>query len=107
MERKEISQDTRTFKFALPDDNHILGLPVGQHIYLSAKVDGKLIVRSYTPISSDDDLGFVELLIKVYFANTHPKFPDGGKMTQYLESLKIGKCFLYIHTTWISTSIFR
>lgn len=22
--------------------------------------------------------------------NTHPKFPDGGKMSQYLESLKIG-----------------
>ena len=91
IERKEISHDTRAFKFALPDDSHVLGLPVGQHIYLSAKVDGKLVVRPYTPISSDDNLGYVELLIKVYFANVHPKFPEGGKMTQYLESMKIGK----------------
>jgi len=91
IERNEISHDTRTFKFALPDDSHILGLPIGQHIYLSAKIDGKLVVRPYTPISSDDNLGYVELLIKVYFANVHPKFPEGGKMTQYLESMKIGE----------------
>lgn len=27
---------------------------------------------------------------QVYFKNVHPKFPDGGKMSQYLENLKIG-----------------
>ena len=27
---------------------------------------------------------------QVYFANVHPKFPDGGKMSQYLNSLSIG-----------------
>lgn len=76
----EVSHDTRKFRFALPSPNHILGLPVGQHVYLSAKVrchtieylfsyqiDDKLVVRPYTPISSDDDKGFVELMIKVYF----------------------------------------
>lgn len=26
----------------------------------------------------------------MYFKNVHPKFPDGGKMSQYLESMKIG-----------------
>lgn len=26
---------------------------------------------------------------QVYFKNVHPKFPEGGKMSQYLESLKI------------------
>ena len=26
-------------------------------------------------------------LLQVYHANVHPKFPDGGKMTQHLESL--------------------
>lgn len=29
-------------------------------------------------------------LFKVYFKNVHPKFPNGGQMTQHLESLKIG-----------------
>jgi hypothetical protein len=31
------------------------------------------------------------LLVKVYFANTHPKYPDGGKMSQHLESLDLGE----------------
>lgn len=101
--------DTTSSVFLLP----------GQHIYLSAKIDGKLVVRPYTPVSSDDDKGFVDLVVKVkpegvvsllniniwiyfsepvspviphlqiYFKGVHPKFPEGGKMSQYLESLKI------------------
>lgn len=43
----------------------ILGLPVGQHIHLSAKIGDDLIVRSYTPVSSDDDHGYVDIVIKV------------------------------------------
>ena len=89
--KKEIvSHDTRRFVFALPSANHILGLPVGQHIYLSAKVDGSLVVRPYTPVTSDEDLGHMDLVVKVYFKNVHPKFPDGGKMSQYLENMEIG-----------------
>uniref|UniRef100_A0A914ZJ24 NADH-cytochrome b5 reductase n=1 Tax=Parascaris univalens TaxID=6257 RepID=A0A914ZJ24_PARUN len=90
LSKEIVSHDTRRFRFKLPSEKHVLGLPIGQHIYLSAKVDGKLTVRPYTPISSDDDCGFVELMVKVYFKNVHPKFPDGGKMSQYLDSLKIG-----------------
>lgn len=37
----------------------------GQHIYLSARIDGGLVVRPYTPVSSDDDKGYVDLVIKV------------------------------------------
>ena len=28
--------------------------------------------------------------LQVYFKDVHPKFPDGGKMTQYMENMKIG-----------------
>ena len=28
----------------------------------------------------------------MYFKNVHPKFPEGGKMSQNLESMKIGDC---------------
>jgi len=50
-----------------------------------------LVIRSYTPVSSDEtDQGYVDLIIKVYFPNVHPKFPDGGKMTMFLEKMKIG-----------------
>lgn len=90
VEKEEISHDTRKYRFGLPSAGHILGLPVGQHIHLSAQINGELVIRSYTPVSSDDDKGFVDLVVKIYKKNVHPKFPDGGKMTQYLDEMKIG-----------------
>uniref|UniRef100_UPI00358EBD0D NADH-cytochrome b5 reductase 3-like isoform X2 n=1 Tax=Myxine glutinosa TaxID=7769 RepID=UPI00358EBD0D len=90
VDKEIISHDTRRFRFALPSMQHVLGLPVGQHVYLTEKIDGSLTIRPYTPVSSHEDLGFVDLVIKVYLKNTHPKFPDGGKMSQYLDSMKIG-----------------
>lgn len=30
-----------------------------------ARIDGVLVVRAYTPVSSDEDLGFVDVIIKV------------------------------------------
>lgn len=90
IEKEEITHDTRKYRFGLPSKEHVLGLPVGQHIHLSHTIDNELVIRSYTPVSSDDDKGFVDLVVKVYKKNVHPKFPDGGKMTQYLDSLNIG-----------------
>ena len=78
-------------------------------MYLSATINGELVSRPYTPVTSDDEQGYFQLIIKVwiiffksayydfffffcwqiYFANVHPKFPKGGKMSQYLESLKV------------------
>ncbi|XP_071761747.1 NADH-cytochrome b5 reductase 3 [Centroberyx gerrardi] len=89
IDKQIVSHDTRRFRFALPSPEHILGLPIGQHIYLSARIDGKLVVRPYTPVSSDDDKGCVDLVVKIYFKDVNPKFPEGGKMSQYLESLKL------------------
>ncbi|KAI2807531.1 NADH-cytochrome b5 reductase 3, partial [Blomia tropicalis] len=92
IEKENISHDTRRYRFGLPSKEHVLGLPVGQHIYLSATLNDKFVSRSYTPVTSDDDKGYVDLVIKVYFANQNPKFPQGGLMTQHLENLKIGEC---------------
>ncbi|KAM4666756.1 NADH-cytochrome b5 reductase 2 isoform 1-T1 [Amazona ochrocephala] len=90
VEKEEISHDTKKFRFGLPSPDHKLGLPVGQHVYLSAKIDGNLVIRAYTPVSSDETKGYVDLIIKVYHKNVHPKFPEGGKMSQYLNDMKIG-----------------
>ncbi|CAN0089370.1 unnamed protein product, partial [Phaeothamnion confervicola] len=90
-EREEVSHDTRRFRFALPSPSHVLGLPIGQHISLKfTDADGKIVARSYTPTSSDDERGYVDFVIKVYFPDVHPKFPAGGKMSHHLEGLKIG-----------------
>ncbi|CAD1471157.1 unnamed protein product, partial [Heterotrigona itama] len=85
-----INHDTRKFRFALPTPDHVLGLPIGQHVHLTVKIEEEVVIRSYTPVSSDDDHGYVDLVIKVYFKNVHPKFPEGGKLSQYLDNLKIG-----------------
>ena len=29
------------------------------------------------------------LYLQVYFANVHPKFPEGGKFSQHLDSLEV------------------
>jgi cytochrome-b5 reductase len=75
---EKISHDVRRFRFALQTPLHVLGLPIGQHISLKyTDADGKEVQRSYTPVSSDEDVGFVDFVIKVYFKGVHPKFPDG------------------------------
>jgi cytochrome-b5 reductase len=88
-QKDQLSPDTRRLRFELPSPSHVLGLPVGQHIYLSAQINGTLVVRPYTPVTSDEDRGHLDLVVKVYFANVHPKFPTGGKMSQYLEHMSV------------------
>jgi cytochrome-b5 reductase len=96
IKKESLSHDTRRFTFALPNGpNGKLGLPVGQHITLKfteTLSDGKTKnhQRSYTPTTGDDTPGTVTFVIKVYKAGVHPKFPEGGKMSQHLDSLKIG-----------------
>lgn len=63
--KEELTHDTRRYRFALPSQEHCLGLPIGQHIYLSAKINGDLVVRPYTPTTSDDDKGYFDLVVKV------------------------------------------
>lgn len=89
IERQELSHDTLLFRFGLQSPEHILGLPVGQHIALSyMDADGKEQGRPYTPTSSDVDKGHVDFVVKVYFPNE--RFPEGGKVSQHVHGLKVG-----------------
>lgn len=91
IEKKIISHNTRIFRFALQSNKHSLGLPVGNHIFIRASINNQTAIRAYTPVTtSHDPSGYIDLLIKVYFKNEHPQFPDGGLMSQYLESLNVG-----------------
>jgi len=76
-----ISPNTAVYRFALPRPTDILGLPIGQHIQISAEISGKEIMRSYTPTSSDDDLGHFDLMIKAY---------EKGNISRYVSLLNIG-----------------
>ncbi|KAM9901407.1 hypothetical protein OXX79_004565 [Metschnikowia pulcherrima] len=82
IEKIRVSHNSCIYKFGLPKSTDRLGLPIGQHIAISAVIDGKEVVRSYTPISNDDQLGSFDLLIKTY-AN--------GNISRFVESKKIGE----------------
>jgi cytochrome-b5 reductase len=81
IEKFNLSHDTIRFVFALPHENAVLGLPTGQHIAIRHSIDGKQFARSYTPTSSNKDLGRLELTIKIY---------PQGKLTPWLSKLQIG-----------------
>ncbi|KAK9825864.1 hypothetical protein WJX81_005959 [Elliptochloris bilobata] len=89
-EKHVLSHNVRRFRFALQSPQHKFGLPVGKHVFAYGKVNGELVMRAYTPTSSDDDMGYFDLVIKVYWRNEHPRFPDGGKLSQFMEALPVG-----------------
>jgi cytochrome-b5 reductase len=65
----------------------VLGLPIGQHISIGALLEqpggaAKEVIRSYTPITGDDQPGHFDLLVKTY---------PQGNITQHLASLAIGQ----------------
>lgn len=73
-----------SYRFNLQSPTHILGLPIGQHMSVAATIDGqpKEVVRSYTPISSDENKGYFDLLIKSY---------PTGNISKHMSTLKIGQ----------------
>jgi NAD(P)H-flavin reductase len=97
VEKIVVSHDTRIFRFGLPSPTMKLGLPTGLHMFLKAQTHddhpcpNETVMRPYTPMTDDHTLGHVDFLIKVYYANVHPRFPTGGKMSQHLESMEIGE----------------
>jgi nitrate reductase (NAD(P)H) len=87
--KKIVSWDTRIFTFKLDHPEQRLGLPVGQHLMVRLRdpATREAIIRSYTPISEINDQGFMDMLIKVYFAAPGGQ---GGKMSQAMDALPIG-----------------
>ncbi|KAI9716383.1 MAG: NADH-cytochrome b5 reductase [Chrysothrix sp. TS-e1954] len=83
-EKTVLSYNTAIYRFRLPKSSDILGLPIGQHISLAAHIEGqeKEVVRSYTPISSDEDRGYFDLIIKSY---------PQGNISKHVGALKIGE----------------
>ncbi|KRX01146.1 Riboflavin synthase-like beta-barrel [Pseudocohnilembus persalinus] len=94
--KDKLSHDTYRFVFKLPKEDQTLGIDVGQHIAIVANIptkdhiDGEVISRKYTPVSAVTQKGTFDLVIKVYRKNVHPRFPDGGVMSQWMETLKVG-----------------
>jgi cytochrome-b5 reductase len=85
--KESLSHDVRKFRFTTAP-GLTLGLEAGRHIILSTTKDGKTLARNYSPVTPESTEGYFELCVKVYFPNE--KFPQGGQMSQLLESLSLG-----------------
>ncbi|KAI5301501.1 NADH-cytochrome b5 reductase, partial [Ascosphaera atra] len=82
-EKTIVTHNSAIYRFALPRPTDVLGLPIGQHISLAATPEGqeKEIMRSYTPISSDEEQGYFDLLVKSY---------PQGNISRHLATLRVG-----------------
>jgi cytochrome-b5 reductase len=103
-----LSHNTQLLRFALPERNAVLGLPVGKHVKVfvpnrgaapttpglwNGREDKEVaqveLERKYTPTSLDADLGVMDLVVKAYRPSP-PRFPDGGRVSQFLCAMQPG-----------------
>lgn len=101
IEKHQVSPDTVMLKFKFV--GHGRHIPVGKHLKIICPNPNRVkdslwndapdpesgkefVERKYTPVSSTED-GFV-LVVKAYKPNS--KFRDGGKVSQYLDNIRIG-----------------
>ncbi|KAF2296771.1 hypothetical protein GH714_001813 [Hevea brasiliensis] len=82
-------KETAPIKEIVPALRNVALVP-RKHIFLCATIDEKLCMRAYTPTSTIDVVGYFDLVIKIYCKGVHPKFPNGGLMSQHLDSLPLG-----------------
>ncbi|KAH7677532.1 Cytochrome-b5 reductase protein [Dioscorea alata] len=82
VDRKQLSHNVAKFRFGLPTPTSVLGLPIGQHISCRGKdAVGEEVIKPYTPITLDSDVGYFELVIKMY---------PQGRMSHHFRELRVG-----------------
>lgn len=86
---EQVNHNTKRLKFQLPKSDDITGLPLTSALLTLTWPQGKWypVPRPYTPISSSDEPGYFELLVKRY---------PGGKGSGYLHSLKPGDSLRFL-----------
>ncbi|PWA96841.1 NADH-cytochrome b5 reductase 1 [Artemisia annua] len=82
VKRTQLSHNVAKFKFALPTPTSVFGLAIGQHISCRGKdSQGEEVIKPYTPTTVDTDLGYFELVIKMY---------PQGRMSHHFREMKEG-----------------
>ncbi|KAE9599682.1 putative cytochrome-b5 reductase [Lupinus albus] len=82
VKRDQLSHNVAKFKFELPTPTSVLGLPIGQHISCRGKDrQGEDVIKPYTPTTLDSDVGYFELVIKMY---------PQGRMSHHFREMRVG-----------------
>ncbi|XP_031379657.1 NADH--cytochrome b5 reductase 1 [Punica granatum] len=78
----QLSHNVAKFTFELPTPTSVLGLPIGQHISCRGKdSQGEEVIKPYTPTTLDSDVGYFELVIKMY---------PQGRMSHHFREMRVG-----------------
>ncbi|KAL3819594.1 hypothetical protein ACJIZ3_005499 [Penstemon smallii] len=82
VKKTQLSHNVAKFRFALPSPTSVLGLPIGQHISCRGKdSQGEEVIKPYTPTTLDSDVGYFELVIKMY---------PQGRMSHHFREMREG-----------------
>ncbi|CAL0323373.1 unnamed protein product [Lupinus luteus] len=82
VKRDQLSHNVAKFRFELPTSTSVLGLPIGQHISCRGKDgQGEDVIKPYTPTTLDSDVGYFELVIKMY---------PQGRMSHHFREMRVG-----------------
>lgn len=79
-----VNHNTKRLRFELPEPDNVSGLQVASAVLTKYKGpnDEKATLRPYTPISDEDERGYMDLLIK--------RYPD-GPMSTHLHNMAVGQ----------------
>ncbi|KAK1420672.1 hypothetical protein QVD17_22458 [Tagetes erecta] len=82
VKKTQLSHNVAKFRFALPTPTSVLGLPIGQHISCRGQdSQGEEVIKPYTPTTLDTDVGYFELVIKMY---------PQGRMSHHFREMREG-----------------
>lgn len=91
LERTQVSPTSSVLRFGLPDKDKPLNLSTCACLLANANIDGQDVTRPYTPISTNQQIGSFDLLIKDYG-------PEHGTMSPYLCSqINVGDQVAFKH----------
>lgn len=76
-----VTPNVTRVRFELPSPEHEMGLPVASCLLARAKVNGKNEIRPYTPTTSNEEKGVLELVVKGY---------EQGKVSKHIVNLQVG-----------------
>jgi len=89
IERTRVSPTSSVLRFGLPDGTKPLNLSTCACILATADIGGESVTRPYTPISTNVDVGYFDMLIKDY--------GEGAKMSRHMHEIAPGDKIAFKH----------
>ncbi|KAI9817176.1 MAG: NADH-cytochrome b5 reductase [Pycnora praestabilis] len=77
---EELNHNTKKFRYELPESGNTSGLRIASALLTKYKGPGmeKPVIRPYTPVSDEDQKGYIDLVVKVY---------PNGPMSEHMHSM--------------------